>query len=128
MALVASFIENLIAAFRPLYEFFGKEPRLSRLILREMIFYESGPQAKRFVKTREKMIDLCGDIVRVAQSRNEAMKGNKYRRAGQVLFAVYQIEIRKWLMTPRSDVENGLQRLREALEIVPAGLSYKARS
>ena len=36
----ASLIENLIAVFRPLYEFFGKEPRLSRLTLREMMFYE----------------------------------------------------------------------------------------
>ena len=36
----ASLIGNLIAAFRPLYEFFAEEPDLSRLTLREMMFYE----------------------------------------------------------------------------------------
>jgi AcrR family transcriptional regulator len=123
----ASLVENLIAAFRPLYEFFGKEPKLSRLTLREMMFYESGPQAKRFLKTRQKMIDLCGDIVQLAQSRNEAMTGGKYRSAGQVLFSVYQFEIRNWLMTSQSDVEDGLQRLREALEIVITGLPKQTR-
>lgn len=122
-----SFVENLIAAFRPLYEFFGKEPKLSRLTLREMMFYESGPQAKRFLKTRQKMIDLCKDIVRTAQSRNEIKTGDRYRRAGEVLFAIYQIEVRKWLMAPRSNVEDGLQSLREALEIAITGLSMQPR-
>lgn len=123
----ASLIQNLIAAFRPLYEFFGKEPKLSRLTLREMMFYESGPQAKRFLTTRQKMIDLCSDIVRIAQSRSEVRTGDRYRRAGEVLFAIYQIEIRKWLMRPRSNVDDGLQRLREAFEIVITGLSKQSR-
>src|SRR5262249_21807900 len=122
----ASLIVNLLAAFRPLYEFFGKEPGLSRLTLREMMFYESGAHARRFVNTRNKMIDLCRDIVRIAQSRDEIRSGARYRRAGEVLFAVYQIEIRKWLMRPRSNVEDGLQRLREALEIVVTGLSKQS--
>ena len=64
----ASLIENLMAVFRPLYEFFGKEPKLSRLTLREMMFYGSGLQAKRFLNTREKMIEVCSDVVRIAES------------------------------------------------------------
>lgn len=118
-----SLIENLIAVFRPLYEFFGREPKLSRLTLREMMFYESGPQAKRFLNTRQKMTDLCRDIVKNAQSRNEIKSNDRYRRAGDVLFAVYQIEIRKWLTARRSKVDDGLPILREALEIVISGLS-----
>jgi len=62
-----------------------------------MMFYESGPHATRFVNTRNKMIDLCKEVVRVAQSKGEIKTGQRYRRAGEVLFAVYQIEIRKWL-------------------------------
>jgi AcrR family transcriptional regulator len=119
----ASLTANLLTAFRPLYEFFGREPGLSRLTLREMMFYETGPQAKRFLNTRNKMIDLCKDIVRIAQARDEIRTGDRYRRAGEVLFAVYQIEIRKWLTARRSTVDDGLQSLREALEIVVTGLS-----
>ncbi len=123
----APLIENLIAAFRPLYEFFGKEPSLSRLTLREMMFYESGPQAKRFLNTRNGMIDLCKDIVRIAQARDEIRTGDRYCRAGEVLFAIFQIEIRKWLTARRSTVDDGVQSLREGLEIVITGLSKDPR-
>jgi AcrR family transcriptional regulator len=123
----ASLLANLLAAFRPLYEFFGKEPGLSRLTLREMTFYEAGPQAKRFLNTRNRMIDLCKDIVGIAQSRGEIRRGDRYRRAGEVLFAIFQIEIRTWLTARRSTVEDGLQSLREALEIVITGLSKEPR-
>ncbi|MEX2126639.1 MAG: helix-turn-helix domain-containing protein [Xanthobacteraceae bacterium] len=123
----AALIENLIAVFRPLYEFFGKEPRLSRLTLREMMFYESGPQAKRFLNTRQRMIDLCKDLVRIAQSRNEIKTSDRYRRAGEVLYAIFQIEIRKWLTVPGATVEDGLQSLREGLDIVITGLSKEPR-
>lgn len=116
-------MQNLIAAFRPLYELFGKEPRLSRLTLREMMFYEFGLQAKRFIHIRQKMIELCKEMVRIAQLRNEIQTGNRYRRAGEVLFAVFQIEIRKWLAARRPNVETGLCDLEEALQIVIAGLS-----
>jgi AcrR family transcriptional regulator len=123
-----SLIANLLAAFRPLYEFFGAEPGLSRLTLREMMFYESGSHAKRFLNTRNRMIDLCRDIVCIAQSRDEIRAGERYRRAGDVLFAVYQIEIRKWLTTRRSTVADGVQSLKEALEIVITGLCKEHRA
>jgi AcrR family transcriptional regulator len=122
-----SLLANLLAAFRPLYEFFGAEPGLSRLTLREMMFYESGPHARRFLNTRKRMIDLCRDIVRIAQSRDEIRAGERYRRAPEVLYAVFQIEIRTWLAARRSTVEGGLQSLQEALEIVVTGLRKERR-
>jgi AcrR family transcriptional regulator len=122
-----SLITNLLAAFRPLYEFFGKEPALSRLTLREMMFYETGQQAQRFLNTRNRMIELCKDIVRIAHSRGEIRTGGRYRRAGEVLFAIFQIEIRKWLTVPESTIADGLKSLREALEIVVTGLSSERR-
>jgi AcrR family transcriptional regulator len=119
-------IQNLIRAFRPLYEFFGKDPGLSRLTLREMTFYESGLQAKRFIRIRQTMIELCKEMVRIAQRRNEIRTGSRYRRAGEVLFAIFQIELRKWLAgANRPKVDPGLRDLEEALEIVIAGLSTR---
>jgi len=117
-------VQNLIAALRPLYEFFGKQPGLSRLTLREMMFYESGLQAARFIQIRQKMIELCREMVRVAQRRDEIRNGSRYRRAGEVLFAIFQIELRKWLAgAKRPNVEIGLRDLEEAFQIVIAGLS-----
>jgi hypothetical protein len=93
-----------------------------------MMFYEAGPQARRFLATRNRMIDLCRDIVRIAQSRDEVGAGERYRRAGEVLYAVFQIEIRRWLAARRSTVEEGLQSLQEALEIVITGLRKEPRA
>ena len=120
-------IQNLITALRPLYEFFGKQPGLSRLTLREMMFYESGLQAARFIQIRQKMIELCREMVRIAQRRNEIRNGSRYRKAGEVLFAIFQIELRKWLAgANRPNVEHGLRDLEEAFQIVIAGLKRDA--
>ena len=118
-----SLMDNLISAFRPLYSFFGQEPRLSRLTLREMMFYEAGPQAKRFVKTRERMIALCAEMIRTAKARKEICVAADIRKAAEVIFAIFQIEIRKWLTKPRLNIRKGLAELEAAFEIVIAGLS-----
>jgi AcrR family transcriptional regulator len=119
----ATFLENLLFAFRLLYDFFGKEPRLSRLTLREMMFYDTGHQAKRFMKTRDQMISLCVDIVRIAQKKGEIGTKNNARKVGTVIFAVFQIEIRRWLTQPKVVVEEGVAQLRHSLELVTAGLA-----
>jgi AcrR family transcriptional regulator len=124
----ASLLENLLSAFRLLYEFFGREPKLARLTLREMMFYEAGHQAKRFLKTRERMIALCVNIVRIAQERREIGSRDDPQKIGAVIFAIFQIEIRKWLTTRRVDVDDGLTQLRQALTIVMIGLSPAPRA
>ena len=124
----APFLENLLSAFRQLYDFFGREPRLARLALREMTFYDAGHQAKRFQKTRERMISLCSEVVRMAQEKGElATKGDAHQ-IGAVIFAVFQIEVRRWLAPRRVEVEQGVSQLRQSLEIVMAGLSPTARA
>jgi AcrR family transcriptional regulator len=118
----ATFLENLLSAFRLLYEFFGREPRLSRLTLREMMFYDTGHQAKRFMKTRDRMIALCVDVVRIAQEKGEIGTKIDARKTGAVIFAIFQIEIRRWLTPRKVVVEEGVAQLRQSLEIVTAGL------
>lgn len=116
-------MENLLAAFRPLYEFFGEEPRLSRLTLREMMFYETGEQAKRFIKTRERMVWLCVEIVRIAKRRREIRPTVDPQTAGEVLFAIFQIEVRRWLTARQLSVPDGVSRLKAAVDIAVTGLS-----
>jgi AcrR family transcriptional regulator len=124
----APFLGNLLSAFRQLYDFFGREPRLARLALREMTFYDAGHQAKRFIKTRERMISLCSEVVRMAQEKGELAAKGDAQKIGAVIFAVFQIEVRRWLAPRRVEVEEGLSRLRESLEIVMAGLSPSSRA
>jgi AcrR family transcriptional regulator len=119
----ASFLGNLLAAFGELYTFFAAEPRLARLALREMMFYDAGEQAQRFVRTRERMIAVCGTIVRIAQQKKEIRTKADPVQIAAVLFAIFQIEVRRWLTPPLADVEVGLRDLQQAFEIMMAGLS-----
>src|SRR5664279_3715890 len=62
----APMIDNLLAIAKLHYRFFGEQPALARLALREMIFYDSGTQAASFQKTRERLIRLFGHTVESA--------------------------------------------------------------
>jgi AcrR family transcriptional regulator len=124
----ARLLENLLSAFRLLYEFFGREPRLARLVLREMMFYDAGAQAKRFLKTRDRMISLSGEIIRIAQANKDIDTREDFRRIGTVVFAIFQIELRRWLSVRRVDVDNGLATLSGSLEILMRGLAPAPRA
>jgi AcrR family transcriptional regulator len=123
----ASLLENLLAGFRPVYEFFGRDPRLSRLTLREMMFYEVGHQAQRFLETRERMMAMCEHSVRIAQASNEIGAKDDPRKIGAVIFAIFQVEIRRWLTMRRVGLDQGLAQIQESLEIVIAGLAPSRR-
>jgi AcrR family transcriptional regulator len=119
----ASLPENLLSAFSHLYKFFGQEPRLSRLTLREMLFYDAGAQAKRFIKTRQKMISLVTESVKIAQAKGEVSLNEAPGTIGLVIFSVYQMEIRRWLSESKISVTKGKRRLERALYVVLKGLS-----
>jgi AcrR family transcriptional regulator len=119
----APMLSNLMAIFRDHYEFFLKQPDLSRLTLREMMFYESGTQANRFKTTRELLISLVNEAVHHGKSRGEISFAEDYRLIGWVIFCVYQVELRRWLSESRPDLDGGMTSLERAIKVVFAGLA-----
>ncbi len=119
----ASLIANLLSAFGDHYEYFSRQPELSRLMLREMVFYDSGQQAKRFQATRERIIALTSEIVRLALARKEISSPEDPRLIGWVIFCIYQVELRRWLADGEPDVKAGLASLARALRLFMVGLS-----
>jgi hypothetical protein len=115
-------VENLLAALRPLYDYFAEQPVLSRLVLREMFFYDTGRQARRFQETREQMIRLCTDLVKQAVARNEVAPSEDPKFVGLMAFSVYQVEIRRWLTNETLIVDEGIGALRRALRLLMNGL------
>ena len=59
----------------------------------------------------------------MAQERGEIGQTFDHARIGAVVFAIFQIEVRKWLAGRPMSLEDGLRHLREALEILVTGLS-----
>lgn len=118
--------ENLLNAFRVVYEFFGREPRLARLTLREMQFYQVGPQAERFLKTRDRMIALSVQSVEIAQRNGEISRNEDAHTIGMVVFSSFQMAIRLWLMEKQTRVADGIRELECFIDVILKGLAPRS--
>ncbi len=124
----ASCLQNMLSIFRQHYRFYAKQPALSRLLLREMTFYDSGQQAQRFQRTRERNIQLVGRIVRRAMEQNSIVLKEEPEFAGWIAFCIFQVELRRWLMTKEPSVSAGMTRLERALRLCMDGWGAKANA
>lgn len=118
----APFLDNLTNVFRHHYDFFARQPAVSRLVLREMTFYDAGAQARPFQETRDSLINLLGRIVRHAQDHKMIACEETPEFIGWAIFCIYQVELRHWITSDEPDVRAGLSRLRRALVLVATGL------
>jgi AcrR family transcriptional regulator len=116
-------LDNLLRAFQAHYRYFAQEPALSRLALREMSFYATGPEAKKFLKTRERLIALIAEIVRIAVDHKAISSTESPSLIAQVIFSIYQVEIRHWLSSDELNLTRGLSALRRQLKLLMSGLS-----
>ncbi len=118
-----SLIDNLLAISRSHYDYFRKQPDLSKLMLREMMFYDSGQQADRFRTTREQVIGLMVRAVEFAMETQSIRTPEPAHTVGWMLFCIYQVELRHWLAGGEASLETGLRRLAKTLGLAINGLS-----
>ena len=116
-------VTNLITIFRDHYEYFAQQPELSKLMLREMLFYDSGEQANRFKSTREHFLSLISESIGLAAERGEIASKEDHGFIGWVVFCLYQVEIRRWLAEGDLNVTAGIASLERAIRLVVSGLS-----
>jgi AcrR family transcriptional regulator len=123
-------IGNLLAVAKLHYRFFGRQPALSRLVLREMIFYDSGAQAPPFHKTRDRLIRLFGRTTELAIANAEIAPNEPPLFAGWTLFCIFQVELRRWLASDATNLRAGLNELERAFRmlIVGFGLAQARRA
>jgi AcrR family transcriptional regulator len=122
----APLIENLLSIAKLHYRLFGKQPALSRLVLREMIFYDSGAQAAPFQKTRERLIRLFGHTIELAIANKEIAPSEPPLFAGWTLFCIFQVELRRWLANDVTNLRAGLSELERALGLLIGGFGICA--
>ena len=125
----ASLIDNLLAVAKLHYEFFGRQPALSRLVLREMAFYDFGAQARPFQHTRERLIKLFGKVVGMAMMQ-------KSLRAARTRPAVHRLD--HFLHLPgraaalafddETELRAGLRALERALDLFIGGIKTSQRA
>ncbi len=122
----APLINNLLAIAKLHYRFFGEQPALARLALREMIFYDSGTQAASFQKTRERLIRLFGRTIELAIANGETAPTEPPLFVGWTLFCIFQVELRRWLASDVTNLAIGLEQLERAFRMLMAGLGLTA--
>jgi AcrR family transcriptional regulator len=119
----APLLDNLLAVFRHQYVFFARQPILSRLVLREMTFYESGAQARAFQATRDALIALIDGTVAQAMQQGRVAAAETPQLVGWTIFCIFQVELRRWVSDDDLDLRQGLNRLRRTLNVCITGLS-----
>ena len=92
-----------------------------------MNFYAAGPEAKKFLTTRERLVALIGEIVQAAINRKAISSKEDSKLIAWVIFSIYQIEIRHWLSSDELSIARGLDYLRRQLVLLITGLSPRNR-
>ncbi len=115
-------LDQLVGIFRRFFEFFGEQPNLSRIILKELTFYAAGPQAQRFQRSRAGVLQCLAEVVAEAQRQGRIGSGEDPHEIAYTIFSIYAAEIRQWLGSATLDLEQGLYALRRHFRLLIAGL------
>jgi AcrR family transcriptional regulator len=121
----APLLERLVGTFRGFFEFFGRQPNLSRIILKELTFYSAGPQARRFQSGRMQVLARLAELVGAAQRAGEIASAEDPREIAYTIFSIYAAEIRQWLGGAAPDLEQGLAALRRHFRLLLTGLGAR---
>lgn len=120
-----SLIENFIVFCAIDFKAMGAEPELSRLILRELLFYDSGVQALRARENRDLLLGNLEHMVVRAHEKGEIRLTAPASFVAWVLFSLKQAEIRRWLGQERQDLSEGMRHLWAAAALVVNGMAVE---
>jgi AcrR family transcriptional regulator len=118
-----SLLGSILLVLRVHYEYFAKVPVVSRAALREMYFYETGKQAERFITTRERLTRLLRDLIAKALEERLIDSAESAELITETIFAIYQVQLRRWLATERPDIAQGMTLLGRQIRVVMHGLA-----
>jgi AcrR family transcriptional regulator len=119
----AGFGDQVEALFTPFYYHFSTEPAFTRYLLRELTFFKNGIQSPRFQEGRLSIVKRIRELVEEAAASGRLTPGNPSQHVAEMIFGLYQSELRLWLSGTNPAVKDGLKRLREAFDILIAGLA-----
>jgi AcrR family transcriptional regulator len=117
-----SLLDELVGIYKPHYEYFSKNPALSRILLKELTFYSEGKQAATFQEIRERLISGIENAVQTAQQEGRIRSGAEARFVARHIFFVCSGAIRWWIASLRPDPKEGLADLKRLLELQIDGL------
>lgn len=115
-------LNQLMAIFEMHYRYFAKDPEMSRILLRELVFYSEGKQAEAFLKTRERLLTGIEMLVRSARNQRQIRSKAAPEMIARYFFLVFSAQIRWWIANDRPNPAAGLKDLELLLELQMNGL------
>jgi len=116
-------IDNLVAVCIIHFEIYGRQSDLFRLVLRELLFYDSGEQGTRATRNRAQLLRLFSDIVEAAGRKGEIELAQTPDFVGWIFFSLLQAEIRRWIALERRDLAEGIRHLWASAAVVINGMA-----
>jgi AcrR family transcriptional regulator len=115
-------LDQLMDIYKPHYEYFGKHPELSRILLKELTFYSEGKQAAAFQKIRGRLISGIEKAVRTAQREQRIQCKEEAAIVARQTFFISSGALRWWIASARPEPRKGLAELRRLLALQLHGL------
>jgi len=120
-----SLAENYLTFCAIFYRVWYTQPELSKLVFRELLFYESGIHADRAMANRAGTLRTLETMVTAANARGEIALPQSASFVAWVLFSIFQAENRRWLAQDKRDLAEGLTHLWGSAALVLSGLAEK---
>jgi AcrR family transcriptional regulator len=120
-------LEALTRSFLKLFEFWGRNPTLSRIVLPQMEFYGLNPFTDTIRQRRSQAkAELQGWITRLQAARR--IRANiDPGQAAETLFAIYTSCLREWINCEPLDLATGRQLLRRLLALPMSAIERPMR-
>jgi AcrR family transcriptional regulator len=115
-------LNQLMAIFELHYRYFAKDPQMSRILLRELVFYSEGKQAGAFLRTRDRLLSGIEMLIRSACNQRLIRSKEPPELIARYFFFVFSAQIRWWIANSKPNPAVGLNDLRRLLELLMNGL------
>jgi AcrR family transcriptional regulator len=119
-------VNQLMAIFEQHYRYFGKDPKMSRILLRELVFYSEGKHAAYFLEVRSRLLAGIEMFVRSAQQKWLIQSTEDPKIIARYFFFVFSAEIRWWIANNKPNADVGLVNLGRLVELQMSGLKPSA--
>jgi AcrR family transcriptional regulator len=116
---------NFVMFCAVFYRVLQAQPELSKLVFRELLFYDSGIHSMRALANRARTLKNIEALVVNAHERGEIRLPESPDFIAWVLFSIFQAENRRWLALARRDLEEGLSHLWRSVGLLLNGLSVR---
>jgi AcrR family transcriptional regulator len=125
-------IDQVLAFFRPRFEYWAREPQFSRYAVREMFEFlthgeDPGIETARFRARRSQLVARLSELVRRKQEAGRIARDEDPEMVAWLFLAIYLSENRQWVEARKPEIRTVIGRLRQLLRLAIRGIGAVPR-